>query len=82
MTMVPLLTQSAFEPEVIDILAAAFESAWASIEKSGSSLASPRYKRVAQEILAKRIIETAQGGERDRQRLSDDAVTYLTQSYK
>ena len=82
MTIVPLLTQSAFEPEVIDILAAAFESAWASIEKSGSSLASPRYKRVAQEILAKRIIETAQGGERDRQRLSDDAVTYLTRSYK
>jgi hypothetical protein len=82
MAIVPLLTQSAFEPEVIDILAAAFESAWASIEKSGSSLASPRYKRVAQEILAKRIIETAQGGERDRQRLSDDAVTYLTQSYK
>jgi hypothetical protein len=82
MAIVPLLTQSAFEPEVIDILAAAFESAWATIEKSGSSLASPRYKRVAQEILAKRIIETAQGGERDRQRLSDDAVTYLTQSYK
>jgi len=47
MTVVPLLAQSAFEPEVIDILAAAFEDAWASIEKSGSSLASPRYKRVA-----------------------------------
>jgi hypothetical protein len=37
---------------------------------------------VAQEIMAKRIIETAQRGERDRQRLSDDAVTYLTHSYK
>jgi hypothetical protein len=82
MTIVPLLEQSAFEPEVIEILAAAFEDAWATIEKSGSSLASPRYKRVAQEILAKRIIETAQRGERDRQRLSEDAVTYLTQSYK
>ena len=83
MTIVPLLAQSAFEPEVIDILAAAFADAWASIEKSGSSLASPRYKRVAQEILAaKHIIETAQRGERDRQRLSEDAVTYLTQSYK
>ena len=82
MTIVPFLAQSAFDPEVIEILAAAFEDAWASIEKSGSSLASPRYKRVAQEIMAKRIIETAQRGERDRQRLSDDAVTYLTQSYK
>ena len=82
MAIVPLLTQSAFEPEVIDILAAAFEHAWATIEKSGSSLASPRYKRVAQEIMAKRIIETAKRGERDGQRLSEDAVTYLTQSYK
>ena len=82
MTVVPLLAQSAFEPEVIDILAAAFEGAWATIEKSGSSLASPRYKRVAQEIMAKRIIETAQRGERDQKRLADDAVNYLMQSYK
>jgi hypothetical protein len=82
MTIVPLLEQSAFEPEVIEILATAFEDAWASIEKSGSSLASPRYRRVAKEIMAKHIIETAQRGERDRQRLSEDAVTYLTQSYK
>jgi hypothetical protein len=82
MTIVPLLAESAFDPEVVEILASAFESAWASIEKSGSALASPRYKRAAQEILAKHIIETAQGGERDRQRLADDAVTYLTQSYK
>ena len=82
MTIAPLLAESAFDPEVIAVLAAAFEDAWASIEKSGSSLASPRYKRVAQEILAKRIIETAQRGERDQQRLSDDAVIYLTQSYK
>ena len=82
MTIAPLLAESAFDPEVIAVLAAAFEVAWASIEKSGSSLASPRYKRVAQEIMAKRIIETAQGGERNRQRLSEDAVTYLTQSYK
>jgi len=82
MTVVPFLAQSAFEPEVIEVLASAFENAWAAIEKSGSALASPRYRRVAQEILAKRIIETAQRGERDQSRLSDDAVTYLTQSYK
>ena len=82
MTIVPLLDQSAFEPKSSRSWCAAFEDAWASIEKSGSSLASPRYKRVAKEIMAKRIIETAQRGERDRQRLSEDAVTYLTQSYK
>ena len=82
MAVVPFLSQSAFEPEVIAILAAAFEAAWASVETSGSALASPRYKRVAQEIMAKRIIETAQRGERDKDRLASDALTYLTESYK
>jgi len=82
MAIVPLLAQSAFEPEVIDILAAAFEGAWATIEKSGSSLASPRYKGGAQEIMAQRIHEKGKRGERDRQRFADDARTYLTQSYK
>jgi hypothetical protein len=82
MTIVPFLSQSAFEPEVIAILAAAFETAWASVEASGSAFASPRYKRVAQEILAKRIIETAQRGEHNTDRLVADALTYLTESYK
>jgi hypothetical protein len=82
MTIVPFLSQSAFEPEVITILVAAFEAAWASVEASGSTLASPRYKRAAQEILAKRIIETAQRGERNADRLAADALTYLTESYK
>ena len=80
--VVPFLSQSAFEPEVIAILVAAFEAAWASVEASGSALASPRYKRVAKEIMAKRIIETAQRGERDKDRLAHDALTYLTESYK
>ena len=82
MTIVPFLAREAFEPEVIEILATAFESAWAAIEKSGSAFASPRYKRAAQEILAKHIIETAQRGERDPQRLADEGVAYLMQSYK
>jgi hypothetical protein len=82
MAVVPFLSQSAFEPEVIAILVAAFEAAWAAVEASGSALASPRYKRVAQEIMAKRIIETAQRGERDKDRLAGDALTYLTESYK
>jgi len=82
MAIVPFLSQSAFEPEVITELVAAFETAWASVEASGSAFASPRYKRVAQEVMAKRIIETAQRGERDAGRLATDALTYLTESYK
>ena len=42
---------------------------------------SPAYKRAAQEIIAKRIIEMAQRGERNPDELAEDAVSYLDRSY-
>jgi hypothetical protein len=82
MVIAPLLAHSAFDPEFIETLVAAFEDAWAKVEQSGSKFASPRYKRAAQEIIAKRIIEMAQQGEKDPRQLVDDAVTYLARSYE
>ena len=81
MPIIPLLTQSAFEPEMIDFLVSVFETAWKKVEQSGSKLASPRYRRSAQEIIAKRIIEMAQRGEREPTVLADDAVNFLDRSY-
>jgi hypothetical protein len=81
MSIIPLLAQSAFEPETIEILVSVFENAWRKVEQSGSKLASPGYKRAAQEIIAKRIIEMAQRGERNPAELADDAVTFLERSY-
>jgi hypothetical protein len=81
MSIIPLLAQSAFDPETIKTLVSAFEAAWEKVEKSGSKLASPRYERAAQEIIAKRIIEMAQRGERAPQQLAEDAVEYLARSY-
>jgi hypothetical protein len=81
MSIVPLLQQAAFEPEMIETLVAVFESAWQKVEQSGSKLASPAYRGPAQEIIAKRIIEMAQGGERNPSELADDAVAYLQQAY-
>jgi hypothetical protein len=81
MSIIPLLSNSAFEPEHIETLVAAYEDAWQKIVKSGSTFASPRYRRAAQEIIAKRIIDMAQRGGIEMHRLADDAVTYLTQSY-
>ncbi len=81
MPIIPLLAQSAFEPEMIETLVSVFETAWRKVEESGSKLASPGYKRAAQEIIAKRIIEMAQRGERDPSELADDAVSYLDHSY-
>ena len=81
MPIVPLLAQSAFDPELIETLVSAYEDAWRRIEQSGSEFASPRYRRVAKEIVAKRIIEMAQRGEREPAKLAEDAVAYLAQSY-
>jgi hypothetical protein len=81
MSIIPLLAQSAFDPETIETLVSVFEAAWQKVEQSGSKLASPAYKRAAQEIIAKRIIEMAQRGERNPDELADDAVSYLDRSY-
>lgn len=81
MSIVPLLAQSAFEPETVEFLVAVYETAWKRVEQSGSKLASPAYRRAAQELLAKRIIEDAQRGEHDAKVLADDAVSFLQRSY-
>jgi hypothetical protein len=81
----PLLAQASFDPEVIEKLAAAYEDAWQKVEQSGSVFASPRYRRVAREIIAKRITDVAQNmaqhGEIEPRHLTDDAVRYLAQTY-
>jgi hypothetical protein len=81
MSIIPMLAQSAFEPEMIETLVSVFEAAWQKVEQSGSKFASPAYKRAAQEIIAKRIIEMAQRGERDPAELANDAVAYLDGSF-
>jgi len=81
MPIVPLLAQSAFDPEFIETLVLAYEDAWKRVEQSGSAFASPRYRRAAQEIVAKRIIEMAQRGEREPTQLAEDAANYLARSY-
>ena len=73
---------------MIEKLAAAYEDAWQRFEQSGSVFASPRYRRVAREIIAKRIIDMAQSmtqnmaqhGEIEPRHLADDAVRYLAQT--
>jgi hypothetical protein len=81
MAIVPLLEQSSFDPELVEKLATAYEDAWKRIEASGSTFARPRYRRVAQEIIARRIIDMAQRGEIETDKLADEAVNYLSQSY-
>jgi hypothetical protein len=74
-------TETAFDPELIQVLATAFDDAWNRIEQSGSRFARPGYARAMREVIAKRIIETAQSGVKDPSALADDAVQFLTANY-
>jgi hypothetical protein len=81
MSIIPLLANTSFDPEAVEILSAAFDDAWEKIKQSGSTFARPAYERGAREILAKHIIEMAQRGERDRRQLCESAVKFLAQNY-
>ncbi len=81
-SIIPLLANSSFDPEAIEILSAAFDDAWAQLKASNSEFARPAYERGAREILAKCIIETAQRGERDRRKLCESALKFLAQNYQ
>jgi hypothetical protein len=75
-----LLGNGAFDPETASLLASAFESAWETVKKSGSPLAADGQALSMREILARRIIDSAQTGERDPKRLINDALSHLTAS--
>ena len=73
--------QSVFDPEDIEILASALEDAWGKVQKSGSRFARPGYARAIREVLAKRIVEKAQRGEKDNRKLAADALKFLATNY-
>lgn len=74
--------ETAFAPETIEILAAALDEAWEQLAKSGSRLTRPAYSRVMREVVAKRIMELAQRGERDRETLVEDALHFVVANYE
>jgi hypothetical protein len=66
-----------FYPEEVAILAGAFDDAWAKLEASRAPFSREDYVAAAREILAKQIIRAAQRGERNRRRLTEDALFHL-----
>jgi hypothetical protein len=74
--------ETAFAPETIEILAAALDETWERLEKSGSRLTRPAYSRVMREVVAKRIMEMAQRGMRDREALVADAIQFIAANYE
>jgi hypothetical protein len=75
-----LAGEAAFDPEAVRIMTAAFDRAWASVQASGAPFSASDYAQGAREILGKYIIQAANKGERDQQRLSDDALLELART--
>ena len=74
--------ETAFTPEIIEMLAAALDEASERLRQSGSPLARPAYSRVMREVVAKRITEMAQRGVQDRETLVEDAVRFVTANFE
>jgi hypothetical protein len=67
----------AFDPETIQVMSAAFEGAWQSLSDSGSVLASGFRAHSTRERLARCILNLAESGERDADRLQHLAKAAL-----
>jgi len=71
----------AFDDNEVRILVDAFDQAWKAVQDSGAPFASEGHMSATRERLALRIIEIAQLGERDPNRLRDDALLYLARTH-
>ena len=80
MPMVALLSNAAFDAETTQLLGAAFEAAWEDVKTSGTALAQGSQAALTRELLAKRIIELAKRGERNPDRLVENALDHLARS--
>jgi hypothetical protein len=79
MPIVSLVQQAGFGPEQTRNLTEAFDQAWGKFKQSGSALAEDACAPSTRALLAKRIIEKAQAGERRTDRLIEDALRYLAE---
>ena len=73
-------SDTAFQPEEVRILTAAFDKAWEAVQASGAKFDTKRLLEAARTVIAKHIIEAAKQGERDQGRLRDGALVAYTQA--
>lgn len=74
MSILKLLGKHTFDVDTTKILASAFDTAWLSLQTSGSSFAADDRAAGTRDLLAQRIIEIAHRGERDRRHIVDSAL--------
>jgi hypothetical protein len=67
-----------FTPEQVKVLSDAFDDAWKHLQTSGAPYSALEYAEAARAHLARYIISTARHGNFDRQKLTKDALVYLS----
>ena len=80
MSILRLLGKHTFDVDTTIILASAFDAAWLSLQTSGSPFAADDRASQTRDLLAQRIIEIAQRGERDKRRLVEEALARFVTS--
>jgi N-acetylglucosamine kinase-like BadF-type ATPase len=82
MPIVQLVQDAGLQPEETHILTEAFDQAWERFKASGNPLAGEACAPSTRALLAKRMVETASKGEKNADRLIEDALTYLAETVK
>jgi hypothetical protein len=77
MPLTSLLKQHSFESNTTHLLTTAFDQAWAKVVASRSPLADESNADAARLLLARWMIASTQGGERDANRLIEGAMEYM-----
>lgn len=80
MTTVPFLAEAAFDTEATHLLGSAFEAAWQVLKTSGDALADETHAASTRDLLARRIVEMGRRGERNHDRLVEEALSHLAKS--
>jgi hypothetical protein len=78
MPIVPFLANAGFDADTTLLLGSAFDAAWQAAKTSGG--ADDIHAAASRDLLAKRIIEMGRRGERNQDRLIEDALAHLENS--
>ena len=80
MSILKLLGKHTFDVATTIILASAFDAAWLSLQISNNPVAADDRAAETRGLLAQRLIEVAQRGERDKRRLVNEALAQFANS--
>jgi len=80
MSILRLLGKHTFDVDATIILASAFDAAWLSLQISNNPVAADDRAAETRGLLAQRLIEVAQRGERDKRRLVSEALAQFANS--